>query len=281
MQKVIAVNFRRGGKIYYFLQGDFDIKARDIVIVNTAKAQELAYVVKTDIEVDEKDYPDLKGIVRIATDKDIAKHNNLYKDYDKTLKLVKEIVASFKLNMKVCDIEFPFEGNKVVINFTSDERVDFRELVKELASKLHTRIELRQIGVRDQAKNIGGFGVCGKECCCKQYLSDFDKVSIKMAKNQNLSLNPSKISGMCGRLMCCLAYENDFYAEQNKLMPKINSRVSTPSGVGQVVYNDILKGLVNVKFEKDDMTKIEQFPFDKVKVVEQNKDKEKKNEKKK
>ena len=275
MQKVIAVNFRRGGKVYYFLQGDFDIKPRDIVIVDTAKSQELAYVVKTNIEVDEKDYPDLKGIVRIATDKDIERHNNLYKDYDTTLKQVKDIVAKYELDMKVCDIEFPFEGGKIVINFTSDNRVDFRELVKELASALHSRIELRQIGVRDQAKNIGALGVCGKECCCKEYLSDFDKVSIKMAKNQNLSLNPTKISGMCGRLMCCLAYENDFYAEQNKLMPKINSRVSTPSGVGQVIYNDILKGEVSVRFEKDDMVKIEQFSFKDVKQLEKEKNEKK------
>lgn len=275
MQKVIAVNFRRGGKVYYFKQGDFDIKPRDIVIVDTAKSQELAYVVKTNIEVDEKDYPDLKGIVRIATDKDIERHNNLYKDYDTTLKQVKDIVAKYELDMKVCDIEFPFEGGKIVINFTSDNRVDFRELVKELASTLHSRIELRQIGVRDQAKNIGALGVCGKECCCKEYLSDFDKVSIKMAKNQNLSLNPTKISGMCGRLMCCLAYENDFYAEQNKLMPKINSRVSTPSGVGQVIYNDILKGEVSVRFEKDDMVKIEQFSFKDVKQLEKEKNEKK------
>ncbi len=275
MQKVIAVNFRRGGKVYYFKQGDFDIKPRDIVIVDTAKSQELAYVVKTNIEVDEKDYPDLKGIVRIATDKDIERHNNLYKDYDATLKQVKDIVAKYELDMKVCDIEFPFEGGKIVINFTSDNRVDFRELVKELASTLHSRIELRQIGVRDQAKNIGALGVCGKECCCKEYLSDFDKVSIKMAKNQNLSLNPTKISGMCGRLMCCLAYENDFYAEQNKLMPKINSRVSTPSGVGQVIYNDILKGEVSVRLEKDDMVKIEQFSFKDVKQLEKEKNEKK------
>lgn len=275
MQKVIAVNFRRGGKVYYFLQGDFDINPRDIVIVDTAKSQELAYVVKINIEVDENDYPDLKGIVRIATDKDIERHNNLYKDYDTTLKQVKDIVAKYELDMKVCDIEFPFEGGKIVINFTSDNRVDFRELVKELASTLHSRIELRQIGVRDQAKNIGALGVCGKECCCKEYLSDFDKVSIKMAKNQNLSLNPTKISGMCGRLMCCLAYENDFYAEQNKLMPKINSRVSTPSGVGQVIYNDILKGEVSVRFEKDDMVKIEQFSFKDVKQLEKEKNEKK------
>ena len=275
MQKVIAVNFRRGGKVYYFKQGDFDIKPRDIVIVDTAKSQELAYVVKTNIEVDEKDYPELKGIVRIATDKDIERHNNLYKDYDTTLKQVKDIVSKYELDMKVCDIEFPFEGGKIVINFTSDNRVDFRELVKELASALHSRIELRQIGVRDQAKNIGALGVCGKECCCKEYLSDFDKVSIKMAKNQNLSLNPTKISGMCGRLMCCLAYENDFYAEQNKLMPKINSRVSTPSGVGQVIYNDILKGEVSVRFEKDDMVKIEQFSFKDVKQLEKEKNEKK------
>ena len=275
MQKVIAVNFRRGGKVYYFKQGDFDIKPRDIVIVDTAKSQELAYVVKINIEVDENDYPELKGIVRIATDKDIERHNNLYNDYDATLKQVKDIVAKYELDMKVCDIEFPFEGGKIVINFTSDNRVDFRELVKELASTLHSRIELRQIGVRDQAKNIGALGVCGKECCCKEYLSDFDKVSIKMAKNQNLSLNPTKISGMCGRLMCCLAYENDFYAEQNKLMPKINSRVSTPSGVGQVIYNDILKGEVSVRLEKDDMVKIEQFSFKDVKQLEKEKNEKK------
>ncbi len=267
MQKVIAVNFKSGGKVYYFIQGDCEAKVHDRVLVDTAKNKQLGYVVKTDIEVDEKDFPDLKPIIRVATEKDIAKEKEMYKDYDEILHTIKEQVSSHKLDMKVCDIEFPFDGGKIIINFTSDDRVDFRDLVKDLANILHQRIELRQIGVRDQAKNIGAIGVCGQECCCTRYLSDFDKVSIKMAKNQNLSLNPGKISGMCGRLMCCLSYENDFYVEQLARMPRINAKVSTPSGVGHVMYNDLFHNIVTVKFEKDDTSRMEDFPLDKIKVL--------------
>ncbi len=184
--------------------------------------------------------------------------------------------------MKFVDAEYTLDSSKVIINFTCEDRVDFRELVKELASILKTRIELRQIGIRDQAKIIGAIGNCGKECCCKMYLSDFDKVSIKMAKTQNLSLNPTKISGVCGRLMCCLAYENEFYAEIMSKMPKLNSKVKTKDGIGQVVYNDVLKERVVVKFVTEDSTKIESYAIDEIKPVpnENKENQENKNNKK-
>ncbi len=154
--------------------------------------------------------------------------------------------------MQLVETEYIFDGSKVIISFTSDNRVDFRELVKELATKLKTRIELRQIGIRDKSKTVGGIGICGRECCCNLYLNDFEKVSIKMAKTQNLSLNPTKISGLCGRLMCCLEYENPYYQEVSKLMPKLNSEVTTPEGKGVVVYTNILKQTVSVKIEKSE-----------------------------
>ena len=169
--------------------------------------------------------------------------------------------------MKLVDASYTLDGSKVIINYVCEDRVDFRELVKDLASQLKVRIELRQIGIRDQAKKIGGIGFCGKECCCKKYLNDFDKVSIKMAKTQGLSLNPTKISGICGRLMCCLSYENEFYAEASSKMPKLNARVKTPDGVGSVIYNNILKQLVTVKIENDNDTKINEYTLDQIVIV--------------
>ena len=167
--------------------------------------------------------------------------------------------------MKLVDVEFTLDGQKTIISFVCEDRVDFRELVKELATALKQRVELRQIGIRDQARIVGGIGVCGKECCCRQFLNDFDKVSIKMAKVQGLSLNPAKISGVCGRLMCCLAYENDTYAEAEKVMPKINSRVETKDGEGTVIFNNLLNQTVTVKFEKDNEVKTMEYKLDEIK----------------
>jgi cell fate regulator YaaT (PSP1 superfamily) len=183
--------------------------------------------------------------------------------------------------MKLVDVTFTIDGSKVIINYVCEDRVDFRELVKDLASQLKLRIELRQIGIRDQAKIVGGIGFCGKECCCKKYLNDFDKVSIKMAKTQGLSLNPTKISGICGRLMCCLSYENDFYSEISAQMPKLNSRVKTKDGIGSVVYNNLLKQKVTVKVENDNEIKVMEYDLTDIEVLpkinpNQNKSTEKK-----
>lgn len=186
------------------------------------------------------------------------------------LELANKLKEKHNLDMKFVDIDFPEEG-KVVISFVCEDRVDFRDLVKDLASNLKLRIELRQIGIRDQAKKVGGLGVCGKVCCCKEYLNDFDKVSIKMAKTQGLSLNPSKISGVCGRLMCCLGYENDYYSEMSSKMPKLGATVITPEGEGTVIYNAILKQMVSVKIEKDDNVKVVDFDVKDIKVKEKTK----------
>jgi cell fate regulator YaaT (PSP1 superfamily) len=192
----------------------------------------------------------LKKIIRKATQKDIEiKQENEEKQVEIKEK-TEEIVVKHNLDMKIVSCELSFDGSKLVINFTADDRVDFRELVKELASKLKARIELRQIGIRDKSKTVGGIGICGRECCCNLYLDDFEKVSIKMAKIQNLSLNPTKISGLCGRLMCCLEYENPYYQEVTVKMPKLNSEVNTPEGKGTVLYTNVLKQVVSVKLDR-------------------------------
>ncbi len=283
MLKVVGVKFRKAGKIYYFNPNDLELNLGDAVVVENSRGLELGYIGETLKEIDESELSEeLMPVVRIATKKDLE---NLEKNKEKesqALLKAKELVNKYNLDMKFVDAEYTLDSSKVIINFTCEDRVDFRELVKELASILKTRIELRQIGIRDQAKIIGAIGNCGKECCCKMYLSDFDKVSIKMAKTQNLSLNPTKISGVCGRLMCCLAYENEFYAEIMSKMPKLNSKVKTKDGIGQVVYNDVLKERVVVKFVTEDSTKIESYAIDEIKPVpnENKENQENKNNKK-
>ena len=181
----------------------------------------------------------------------------------------KKFSAQLKLDMQIVNAEYAFDESKVTINFTADDRVDFRDLVKILAGAIKTRIELRQVGARDKAKILGGIGLCGREVCCKRFLPDFEKVNIKMAKNQGISLNPNNINGVCGRLLCCLSYENEQYVELIKLMPKLNSKVSTKDGVGTVVYNDLLKKLVSVKFIDDkDNFHIEDYPLEEISLVE-------------
>ena len=252
--QVVGVNFQKAGKVYDYLTGGLDIKKGDKVIVDTPKGLELAYVVTNIREVEEKQ--DMAKVVRIASQKDIEKVEKMYEKQDSVRATVEECVKNLGLELKIVSVDFPFEGNKIVVSFVSDDRVDFRDLVKDLAQKLKSRIELKQIGVRDQVKEIGSIGVCGKECCCREYLSDFDKVSIKMAKNQGLSLTPSKISGMCGRLMCCLAFEDEYYQEMSKKMPKVGSVIKTPSGEGTVYYNDLLRERVTIKMMVNDMPKL-------------------------
>ena len=247
---VVGIKFKENGKLYYFDPKDFDLKVGDGAIVETARGEEYGLVSSKIKQVDQSSIiMPLKAVVRKATDKDLKKDEQNQEKAKNALKVTAELVEKLKLDMQLVETEYAFDGSKVIISFTSDNRVDFRELVKELAVKLKTRIELRQIGIRDKSKTIGGIGICGRECCCNIYLNDFEKVSIKMAKTQNLSLNPTKISGLCVRLMCCLEYENPYYQEVVQKMPKLNSFVNTPDGRGQVVYTNILKQTVSVKLD--------------------------------
>ena len=271
MPKVIGIKFKENGKVFTFSPLNEVLNIGEEVVVETARGLELGIVATTEYdEVDEKVVQPLMPVIRVATNKDKAKMNELLAKKPNIIKITSELVEKYKLDMKVVDVEFTLDSQKVIINFVCEDRVDFRDLVKDLASMLKQRIELRQIGIRDQAKVVGGIGSCGKEVCCKQFLNDFDKVSIKMAKTQGLSLNPTKISGVCGRLMCCLAYENEFYSEMNGKMPKINSQVKTKDGVGVVAYNDLLKGIVTVKYISDNETKMSEYPYTDVTQIKQN-----------
>ena len=250
--KEVGINFEGQPKIYSFNPAGLNLKLGDYVVVDTARGLELGKVATPikEEEVKEGNEP-LKKVIRLATEEDVrAKENNVLEAKKDKTRII-EIVNDFKLDMKIVSVELTLDKSKMLINFTSENRVDFRELVKTLASEFKTRIELRQIGPRDEVKILGGLGPCGRPCCCTKNTGDFEHVSIKMAKNQGLSLNPSNISGLCGRLMCCLSYENKHYAEALKLMPKVGSEVKTPDGVGTVLYNNLLKRTVEVKFEDD------------------------------
>lgn len=271
--KIVGVKFVDGGKIYDFSPNDLLVNIGDKVIVETVRGLDFGTVatpIKT-IEREDADEP-LKDVVRIATHQDLAQVKKVQALNKKFLEETKKIVEDFGLEMKIISCDTSFDEQKININFTSENRVDFRELVKELGSRFKARIELRQIGARDEVKIIGGLGPCGKVCCCREFLKDFEHVSIKMPKVQGLSLNPTKISGLCGRLMCCLGYENAHYSETFRLMPRINSEVETPEGKGTVVYNNLLKRLVQVRLgEKDDPTsQILEFPLDKIKIKAKN-----------
>jgi cell fate regulator YaaT (PSP1 superfamily) len=244
---VVGVRFKKAGKIYYFDPGDLSIQKDEFVIVETVRGVEYGRVVTPRKQVGEKDVVlPLKKVVRIADQKD-----RLIVDENKTAAKEAYDVCSDKVNehqldMKLVDVEYTFDRNKVIFYFTADGRVDFRELVKDLASIFRTRIELRQIGVRDEAKMLGGIGPCGRMLCCSTFLGDFDPVSIKMAKDQNLSLNPTKISGLCGRLMCCLKYENDEYESAKEQLPDLGEMIVTPDGTGKVVGLNILERVMQV-----------------------------------
>lgn len=256
MIKVTGVRFKSAGKVYYFDPADFDIKLNDNVIVETARGLEFGMVAMEPTFLKEEDIiAPLKKIIRIADENDVKKHIENEKKKDRAMALCQEKVDKHKLEMKLIDVEYTFDNNKIIFYFTADGRVDFRELVKDLAGVFKMRIELRQIGVRDEAKMLGGIGSCGKSLCCSTWLADFEPVSIKMAKIQNLSLNPTKISGICGRLMCCLKYENDIYVELRKGMPDVGEKIKTPDGLAKVVDTNILESKVKVRHltgEKDD-----------------------------
>lgn len=263
MKVVIDVQFKSGGKTYFFDPGAFEIKTGDGVIVETARGVEFGDVMLGNHEVaDEQIVGELKGVQRIATPEDrTMRDTNRAKEKD-AYRICMEKITERKLEMKLVDVEYSFNGSKIVFFFTADGRVDFRELVKDLASIFKTRIELRQIGVRDEAKMLGGLGSCGRPVCCQSFLPDFQPVSIKMAKEQNLSLSPTKISGICGRLMCCLKYEQDCYESMRKQMPKVGKEVITSDGQGTVIENNVITEKTTVKlFLPDGTIDIKQYPF--------------------
>ncbi len=261
MKKVIGVRFRTAGKIYFFDPLKLQIKRGDNVIVETARGIEYGTVVSGVREVeDEKVVQPLKPVIRLATERDREQQaNNRRKEKD-AFKICLEKIHKHGLEMKLIDAEYTFDNNKVLFYFTADGRVDFRELVKDLASVFKTRIELRQIGVRDETKIVGGIGICGRPLCCHSYLSDFIPVSIKMAKEQNLSLNPTKISGVCGRLMCCLKNEEETYEELNRRLPGIGDHVTTDDGFrGEVQSVNVLRQLVKVVINVNDEKEIREY----------------------
>ena len=248
MIKVIGVRFRSAGKIYYFSPGKLEIKSGDHVIVETARGVEYGHVVLGNREVeDSKVVQPLKSVIRMVTkDDEIREQNNRKKEKD-AFKICQEKIRKHNLEMKLIDVEYTFDNNKILFYFTADGRIDFRELVKDLASVFKTRIELRQVGVRDETKIVGGIGICGRALCCHSYLSEFIPVSIKMAKEQNLSLNPTKISGVCGRLMCCLKNEEETYEYLNSKLPNVGDYVNTDDGLkGEVHSVNVLRQTVKV-----------------------------------
>ena len=252
MIKVVGIKFKNGGKLYFFAPKEGDVYERNMpVVVETSRGLEFAWVAYPEKFVTEDEIvPPLKPIIRIATQRDKDFYAQCEAKKPQAMQVCKEKILARGLQMKLVDCEYAFDGSKVVFYFTSPGRVDFRELVKDLATALHTRIELRQVGTRDETKYLGGIAPCGRVCCCAGNMPEFKKVSVKMAKNQGLSLNPGKISGLCGRLMCCLSYENDYYAEAVKKMPKIGSEVGTPEGRAIVVSVNMLK--MEVKTKMDD-----------------------------
>ena len=268
MKNIVGVRFKKPGKIYFFDPGNLQISNRDFVIVETSQGQEFGEVAISNRTVeDESVLKPLKKVIRIATQKD-KKHNEENKRKEKeAFDICNKKIKEHKLDMTLTDVEFKFDNSKVLFYFTADGRIDFRELVKDLATIFKTRIELRQIGVRDEVKRIGGNGVCGRELCCCSFLGNFETVSIKMAKEQNLSLNPSKISGNCGRLMCCLKYEQEAYEDKLKKLPKIGAIVKTQDGEGVVDNVEILKEQLKVKFKDGDEYFYKKYDAKDVKII--------------
>ncbi len=259
--EIIGVRFKKAGKIYYFDPGDLAITTDHCVIVETVRGIEYGDVVIANKRVDEEDVVlPLKKVIRIADEHDHQTVLENQKQTEEAFELCARKIHEHKLDMNLVDVEFTFDRNKIIFYFTADGRVDFRHLVKDLASVFKTRIELRQIGVRDEAKMLGGIGPCGRMLCCSTFLGDFEPVSIKMAKDQNLSLNPAKISGLCGRLMCCLKYENDMYEDAKRELPDIGERLNTAQGKGKVVGLNMLERLVQV--ELTELERVVEYTID-------------------
>ena len=267
MTEIIGVRFKNSGKVYYFDPEGKKYEKGKSVIVETARGVEMGEVaIANKMSDDENIVSPLKPVLRAATEKDFKQaEENVQKEKD-AFKICNEKIEKHKLDMKLVDVEYTFDQNKILFYFTSDGRVDFRELVKDLASVFKTRIELRQIGVRDEAKIVGGLGVCGRKLCCASHLGGFEPVSIKMAKEQNLSLNPTKISGTCSRLMCCLKYEQEAYEELNKITPNVGSEVETPAGKGTVTDVNLLRGMLKVKLNESE-NNIQNFHVSEIKIL--------------
>ena len=265
MVNVIGVRFENAGKLYFFDPGELWPTPGDYVLVETSRGVEFGEVVTGIKEIDDSTLQSpLKPVVRIATAEDIQ-HNKDNKEAQKeAYQVCQKKIAEHKLDMKLVSVEYTFDNSKILFYFTANGRVDFRSLVKDLASVFKTRIELRQIGVRDEAKMLGGLGICGRPICCGAFLGDFQPVSIKMAKEQNLSLNPTKISGVCGRLMCCLKYEQDQYEQTRKKMPKVGKEVITPDGPGVVWELNVIKETVRVRIQKGDSSELKDYPMEEV-----------------
>ncbi|NLY20259.1 MAG: stage 0 sporulation family protein [Tissierellia bacterium] len=265
MIDVVGIRFRQAGKIYFFDPVGLEIDLYDHVIVETIRGIEYGQVVVANKTIREDEIiSTLKPVIRVATEEDIAKNAENKRKADEAYHVFKEKVIEHDLNMKLIYVEYTFDGNKILFYFTADKRIDFRDLVKDLAAIYKTRIELRQIGVRDEAKYLGAVGYCGRETCCSTHLCEFKPVSIKMAKDQNISLNPTKISGVCGRLMCCMRYEQEGYEYLLKKMPKIGAIVKTEEGRGVVIQNSALQQIVRVRVETEDGIKMMNFPIDEV-----------------
>lgn len=270
MTEIISVKFKENGRAYSFDPAGITAEIGESVIVETQNGTEMGTVSAANHEVDNGAIvKPLRKVLRKATEKDMARRDENKRKEKEAFGICEELVSAHKLDMKLVDVEYSFDAGKIVFFFTSDGRVDFRELVKDLASRFHTRIELRQIGVRDEAKMLGGLGICGRPYCCKQFLNDFQPVSIKMVKEQGLSLNPTKISGSCGRLMCCLKYEQDAYEYLNSLTPGVGATVKTPEGNAVVTDANLMTGYLTVrltdsdsmpfKIHRDDVKRLSRF----------------------
>ena len=258
MLKVVGVAFKKNGQAYFFSPNNFKIKKDDNVIVETERGLQFGYAVSDIFDIDENKITSaLKPVIRIATKEDENIHNKNIRSAENALKKAKNLIEENGINMQLIDASYTFDKEQLIFKFLSDNRVDFRDLVKELAAIFHTRIELRQIGARDKAKETGGCGICGRKLCCGSFLKDMESVSIGMAKNQNLSLNPSKINGCCGRLLCCLKYEDNTYSELKVGLPQVGKKIKTNEGEGTVTYVDILKRKYQVDIPEKGLIEIE------------------------
>ncbi len=268
MARVVNLRFHDAGKPYRFLTGDLKLKVGDAVMVNTALGYDIAFVVDEPFDIpDEKIDENILPVLRFATDKEMEHYHDKREREDIAFKKCLTLIEKHQLPMTLVEAVYSFDGKKLTFYFTAEKRVDFRELVKDLTACFHQRIELRQIGSREQAKMVGGLGICGRELCCCSYLDQFLPVTVRMAKDQGLSLNPTKLTGTCGRLMCCLSYEQAAYEDANKRVPKVGKKVKTPSGIGVVIYSDLLKEKVTVRLEKDEETEMEVFDASEVSLV--------------
>ena len=268
MKNIVGVRFKKPGKTYFFDPGELKIEKGLHVIVETSGGEEYGEVIIPNKEVeDEKIVTPLKRVIRITTEKDDKMYSENKAKEPEAFKICLEKIQKHELKMKLIDVEYKYDASKIIFYFTADGRIDFRELVKDLAAIFKTRIELRQIGVRDEVKRIGGNGMCGRELCCCSFLGNFEAVSIKMAKEQNISLNPSKISGNCGRLMCCLKYEQEVYEEKLKRLPKIGAIVKTPEGIGEVCSIETLKEKLRVKLKDGDEIFFRKYDLKEIEVI--------------